>query len=145
MAWFEGAKGAIVLLAGTGALSLVHGKALAIAAAFIERLHLNPAHHYPLILLKAASEVTDTRLWLLAGGAGFYALVRFVEAYGLWRARTWAEWFAAISGAIYIPFEVYELFSNANWLITVALVVNMLVVAAMVNVLVQTRRSTSAG
>ena len=141
VAWFEAAKGAVVLLAGTGALSLVHGRALGIAAALIERLHLNPAHRYPLILLKAASEVTDVRLWLLAGGAALYALVRFVEAYGLWRARTWAEWFAAISGAIYIPFELFELARDASWLIFVALLVNMLVVAAMINVLVQTRRS----
>ncbi len=133
-----------MLLAGTGALSLVHGRALAIAGALIERLHLNPAHHYPLILLRAASEVTDTRLWLLAGGAALYALVRFIEAYGLWHARTWAEWFAAISGAIYIPFEVFELVRDASWLIVVALLVNMLVVAAMVNVLVQTRRRKRA-
>ena len=141
MAWFEAAKGAVVLLAGTGALSLVHGRALSIAATLIERLHLNPAHQYPLILLKAASQVTDVRLWLLAGGAALYALVRFVEAYGLWRARTWAEWFAAISGAIYIPFEIYELLRDARWLVTIALLVNALVVAAMINVLVQTRRS----
>ena len=144
MAWFEGAKGAVVLLAGTGALSLVHGRALAIAGALIERLHLNPAHHYPLILLKAASEVSDTRLWLLAGGAALYALVRFIEAYGLWHERTWAEWFAAISGAIYIPFEVFELLRDASWLIVGALLVNALVVAAMVNVLVQARRRERA-
>ncbi|MCZ7627423.1 MAG: DUF2127 domain-containing protein [Candidatus Methylomirabilis sp.] len=41
--------------------------------------------------------------------AAGYASVRFVEAYGLWLERRWAEWFAAVSGGIYIPFEIYEL------------------------------------
>ena len=35
--------------------------------------------------------------------------MRFTEAYGLWHAREWAEWFALLSGAAYMPFEVYEL------------------------------------
>ena len=39
-----------------------------------------------------------------------YTLVRLVEAYGLWRLRAWAEWFAIISGMFYLPFEIYEIF-----------------------------------
>ena len=38
-----------------------------------------------------------------------YSAIRFTEAYGLWRERRWAEWLSAVSGAIYLPFEIYEL------------------------------------
>jgi uncharacterized membrane protein (DUF2068 family) len=60
-----------------------------------------------------------------------YALVRFIEAYGLWRARRWAEWLAAVSGAIYVPFELYELSRGLSWLKLAALTANLAVVAFM--------------
>ena len=61
-----------------------------------------------------------------------YALVRFIEAYGLWRARLWAEWLAAASGAIYVPFELYELSRGVSWIKLAALAANLAVVAFMV-------------
>jgi uncharacterized membrane protein (DUF2068 family) len=73
-------------------------------------LRVNPDHHhYAQVFLNLADNVTDAKLWALAAGATAYSIVRFVEAYGLWHARAWAEWFALISGALYVPFEAYEL------------------------------------
>jgi hypothetical protein len=46
---------------------------------------------------------------LIAAGTGLYVLVRFVEAYGLWHYKEWAKWVSALSGEIYIPFELLEL------------------------------------
>ena len=43
---------------------------------------------------------------LLAATA--YVLVRFTEAYGLWKDRWWGEWLGALSGALYIPFELWH-------------------------------------
>ena len=60
------------------------------------------------------AEVTNTRLWLMAGFAALYATVRFTEAYGLWHGRRWAEWFAALSGAVYVPVELYELLARVT-------------------------------
>ena len=69
-------------------------------------LHVNPdRHHSAQVFLNLADNITDRKLWAMAGGAAAYSIVRFVEAYGLWRARAWAEWFALISGALYVPFE----------------------------------------
>ena len=53
--------------------------------------------------------MTDARLWLLAAAATAYALVRGVEAYGLWFERRWAEWFALVSAGLYVPVEIFEL------------------------------------
>ena len=50
----------------------------------------------------------------MAAGAFMYALVRFIEAYGLWNARVWAEWFAILSGCLYLPWEIYEIMAHAS-------------------------------
>jgi uncharacterized membrane protein (DUF2068 family) len=144
VALFEALKGAIVLIVGFGLLSFLGRDAEIFAERVINRLHLDPTHHYPQIFIKAMSEVTDTRLWLIAGFAALYATVRFVETYGLWHARRWAEWFAALSGAIYLPIEVYELIHRATWLKLATLVVNLAIVGYMVWLLTEARRERRA-
>ncbi len=109
VALFEAAKGAIVLLAGLGLLSLLHKDLQESAESVVRHLHLNPARHLPRVFVEAATKMTDKKLWLFAAGAFAYAAARAVEAYGLWRLRGWAEWFAIVSGGIYLPVEVYEL------------------------------------
>jgi uncharacterized membrane protein (DUF2068 family) len=54
--------------------------------------------------------------------------------------RRWAEWFAAVSGGIYIPFELYELFKGVTWLSLGALVVNVFIVGLMINALLRAHR-----
>jgi uncharacterized membrane protein (DUF2068 family) len=132
IALFEAAKGALVIVTGLGALSLIHQDAPKYAALLVHHLHLNPAKHYPQIFIDAAAHLTDTRLLTLATMAAAYGLIRIVEAYGLWQARRWAEWFAAVSGGIYIPFEIYEFIKGDTWLSAGAFAVNVLVVALMV-------------
>jgi len=144
IAVFEAFKGAVVLIAGFGMLSFLGRDADAFAAQLVHRMHLDAANHYPKIFIQAMSDLTNTRLWLLAGFAAFYAAVRFVEAYGLWHARRWAEWFAALSGAVYIPVEIYEIASRVTWIRITALVVNVIVVAYMVWLLTENQRKRAA-
>ena len=135
VALLEGAKGALVLLAGAGALSLVHRDVELLAIRLLEHLHLNPAKRYPQIFIDSAAKLTDARLWTLAAFAAAYGAVRLAEAYGLWRGKRWAEWLAAVSGGIYIPFELYELWVKPGWIPAVAFVVNVAIVALMVDAL----------
>ena len=139
VAYFEAAKGVVVLLAATGLLSLIHRDLQAAAAVFIEHSHLNPAAKYPQIFLDAASKLNDSRLLLLAAGAATYALVRLVEAYGLFFERAWAEVLAAASGAIYVPFEILALVRKPTWHAGVLFAVNVAIVAVMVRALVRRR------
>ncbi|HYD62074.1 MAG TPA: DUF2127 domain-containing protein [Noviherbaspirillum sp.] len=131
IALIEAAKGALVLLAGVGLLALVHHDLQRFAENLVAHAHLNPASGYPRIFLDLAKQLTDSRLQLLASGAGLYACVRFIEAYGLWQARPWAKWFAAASGGIYIPFELFELVERVTWVGLVSLVLNIAIVAFM--------------
>jgi len=128
---FEAAKGALVLLAGLGLLALIDRNVQAIAERIVRFSHLNPASHYPRIFVDAASHVTNRRLWFLAACAALYAIVRGVEAYGLWYERRWAEWFALIAGGLYLPLEVYELFHRATWIKVAVLSTNIGIVVYM--------------
>jgi len=135
IALLEAAKGALVLLVGFGLLSLVHHDVQRFAERLIAHAHLNPASRYPGIFIDWSGQLTDARLLLMAVGAAGYSLVRFIEAYGLWHGRRWAEWLAALSGGIYIPFEVFELYERVTWMGIGALVVNTAVVAFMLGCL----------
>jgi uncharacterized membrane protein (DUF2068 family) len=134
VAVFEALKGALVLGAGLGLLSLLHHDLQAAAERLVRHSHLNPAHHYPRIFIQAASHTNDARLRSLAALAFLYSVVRFIEAYGLWRMRAWAEWFAIIAGSVYLPVEVYEIFRRATWTRGIVLLTNLFIVVYLANV-----------
>lgn len=135
----EAAKGGLVLLAGFGIAAFSHQEAQHLAEQLVAHLHLNPAKTVPRVFLDLAQETASIRLWILAVGAALYALVRFVEAYGLWYGKRWAKQFAAVSGGIYIPFEIAELVSTHSVLAAAALILNVAIVALMLRELRQPR------
>ncbi len=132
VALFEAFKGALALLAAGGLFYFIPHNLRQIAVELVGRLHLNPGKRYPNVFLRIIEDTSNAQLWLIASLVVVYAVVRFVEAYGLWRLRAWAEWLAAVSGAIYVPFEVYELSRSVSWIKIGALVLNLATVAFMV-------------
>ena len=129
IAFFEALKGTLVVVAGFGLLALVHRDLEDLAERLVTHSHLNPASHYPRVFIEAAANTSDSRLRTLAALAFAYSAVRFVEAYGLWHMRAWAEWFAIASGCVYLPVEVYELVEKPTLIRAGILVLNALVVA----------------
>jgi len=144
VASFELAKGLIVLLAGCSVLFLVHKDTGDVADTFLRLLHISPDHHFAQVFLKWADNLTDTKLWAVAGVAIVYAMLRFVEAYGLWKARAWAEWIALVSGTLYLPFEVYKLVEHASLLHISVLIVNLAVVLFMAYLRLSARKARMA-
>jgi uncharacterized membrane protein (DUF2068 family) len=136
----EALKGAVVLLAAAGVISLVHENAQAVAEEVVRHFHLNPASRYPRIFLDALASLNSSRLWLFAAGAFFYSTVRFVEAYGLWRGRAWAEWLGVISGGLYIPLEIYELFRGGTLIKSVLFATNLVIVVFLTRALQRRRQ-----
>jgi uncharacterized membrane protein (DUF2068 family) len=129
IAAFEAAKGATALAASLGLLSLVHHDNLhQVLTALIERFGLNPGERYPAAVLRYADVLANTNLRSLVLLATAYVLLRFCEAYGLWYQRTWGQWLGAVSGALYVPFEVGHLIEKPTVAAVVVLVSNLLVV-----------------
>lgn len=139
VALLEAAKGMVVLLAGCGLFALVHRDLQALAEELVRHTHLNPASHYPRIFIAWAASVGNGHVAQMALAALAYAGLRLLEAYGLWRQRTWGELLAAASGAIYVPFEVAELARRPGALSLALLLLNLAIVAFM---LVNLRRRT---
>jgi uncharacterized membrane protein (DUF2068 family) len=145
VAVFEAAKGTVVIAAGLGLLSLLHRDAQHAAETIVRHLHLNPARHYPRVFIEAAARTTSSRLWLLAAGAFAYSAVRFIEAYGLWRLRPWAEWFAILSGGLYLPVEIYELVRHPTPLRAAILLGNAAIVGYLIHVRLAVRHPSRPG
>lgn len=144
IALFEALKGLAAIAASLGLLSLVHHDVRAIAYAVMGHFHVNPDAHFPQMLLNDISTLQNANLrqvMLLAWG---YAAIRLTEAYGLWRDKAWAEWLAAVSGAVYLPFELSHLLAHTTAINGVVLVGNLAVVAYMV-VRLWRRRKQDAG
>lgn len=139
VALLEGAKGALVLLAGFGLLTLIHHDLHAAAEQLVRHFHINPASHYPRIFLDLSVRMSDLKLWAVAVGAIFYAAIRFAEAYGLWKQRPWAEWFGLLSGGMYIPIELYEVVQGITWPKVTVLAVNGVIVVYLLGVVMRSK------
>ena len=143
VAFFEAAKGLIVLVVGLGLLRLVHKNLEGFAEQLIRFLHVTPGGRLSNLFVTAVGRTTDRNLWVIAGAAAVYAVVRFAEAYGLWYEREWAEWFALLSGSMYLPWEVYSLLRHPVLIKWVVLTINVAIVSYMLVLRVQAGRHRS--
>lgn len=141
IAVFEAGKGILVLLVEIGLLSLLHKDVAAVAEHAVRVLHINPEHRLSHVIFQAANRMTDAKLWALAGGAAAYSTVRFVEAYGLWHCRVWAEWFALLGGTLYLPWEIYEIIDRPTLLRFGILICNLVIVLYMLVIRLQAARA----
>jgi uncharacterized membrane protein (DUF2068 family) len=128
VALLEFAKGALVLAA---AISLHWIDPSDVAEAFLDFLHISPDHHFARMLFGLADKLGDITVWHVIALACAYSGLRFAEAFGLWRARPWAEWIALISGALYLPIEVRLLAHRVTLLHAGVFLVNVAIVLFM--------------
>lgn len=131
IALFEAAKGLAALAAVIGLLDLLHRDVHRLALALLWRFHLDPQTHYPSLLLHYADLLTTLNLRTLAPLALGYITLRLVEAWGLWKEKMWAEWLAALSGALYLPLEAGHLLHRPTLINGAVLLANLLVVGFM--------------
>jgi uncharacterized membrane protein (DUF2068 family) len=139
VASFEALKGGVVVLLLLIIFG-VHNRAEDIAENLLFHLHIDPDRRLSQVLLDAATRLSDTRLLTIAIAALSYSSVRFIEAWGLWNRRVWAEWFALLSGALYIPWEALKLAEHHTWVNILILTVNVGIVLYMLYVRLQAQR-----
>ena len=144
VAAFEFCKGVFVVLMGFCALALVHKDVWLIAESILALLHINTDRRSAQLFLDFADSVTDARLWAAVRIAFAYAALRFIEAYGLWKERTWAEWVALVSGSLLLPFEVRELMRGLNVLRCAFFLGNVAIVLYMLYVILANRRDAAS-
>ena len=128
IASFEALKGIAVLAGSAGLLSLVHHDVRHLVHELIAHLGMNPDGHYPAVLLHYADllENSNLRFLILLGLA--YGSLRFIEAYGLWNDLAWGKWVGALSGGLYIPFEVQHIIREPSTIGGLVLTMNVCIV-----------------
>ena len=140
VASIEFCKGVFVTLMGFCALALVHKDLWAIAEIILAILRIDTDRRSAQLFLDFADSVTDARLWAAARFAFAYSSLRYVEAYGLWHERTWAEWVAFVSGTLLLPLEIRELFRGLTILRVGLFVGNLALILYMLYVILENRR-----
>jgi uncharacterized membrane protein (DUF2068 family) len=128
VAIFEAGKGTIALVAGIWLLTLRHKDMSHIAERLLRALHIAPHRHLSQRVMGAAEKLDPHTIWIIFAGVVIYVIVRFVEAAGLWLEKEWAEWFALLSGCLYIPWELYALAQHATALKWGIFAINLLIV-----------------
>lgn len=128
IAVFEAAKGVLALGVALWMFTLMHKDKVGMAERLLDALHISPDRHFYQRALHFAEHITDRNLWIFIFGILVYTTIRFFEAAGLWLEREWAEWFALLSSALYLPWEIYELQRHQNWIRWSILGVNVVIV-----------------
>jgi uncharacterized membrane protein (DUF2068 family) len=141
VATFEAAKGVAVLALGIFLL-FVHTHAEDFISSLLFHLHIDPDRAVSHALLNAAQKLSDARLLTIAAAMLSYVTVRFVEAWGLWNRRVWAEWFALLSGTLYLPWECLKLAERLDWERAGVLAINVVIVLYMLYVRIASCRPT---
>jgi uncharacterized membrane protein (DUF2068 family) len=144
IALFEAAKGVLALAAGCGLISLRHTDLHAAVDAFLLRHGINPETHYRRLFIESVARATHQHAGQIIAIAFVYAAIRFVEAYGLWREKHWAEWFAVISAGIYLPLEINHLLRHATQLMIVVTLLNVVIMLYLAKLLMQQRAERKA-
>jgi uncharacterized membrane protein (DUF2068 family) len=123
-------KGVVVLICAVAVIALLKRDFDLEEAAqnLLYMLQIDPEKRLSLLFVDAAGRVQDSNLMLIGAAASLYGLMRFVEGYGLWRKRVWAEWFALLSGLVYLPLEIRELLHGSTVFKWLVLVTNIVIV-----------------
>jgi len=129
IAIFETIKGIAAFAALIGVLDLMHHDVRHLAIELIGRFGLNPNAHYPSMLLHYADLLPNADIHSLVILASAYILVRLLEGYGLWNELAWGEWLGALSGGLYVPFEVGHLIHRPSVIIAIVLAGNIFMVS----------------
>jgi uncharacterized membrane protein (DUF2068 family) len=132
IAIFEAVKGIAAFAAVIGVLELMHRDVRHLAMELIGHFGLNPDARYPEIILHYADLLPGANVRSLVVLASAYILVRLAEAYGLWNDRAWGEWLGALSGGLYIPFEITHMMHRPSIINAAVLGGNIFVVGFLV-------------
>jgi uncharacterized membrane protein (DUF2068 family) len=140
IAAFKLLKGFALLAMGIGALRLLHTNVAAMLEHWINVFRVDPHNHFINLLLEKLSILDDRRLKELSAGTFVYSAIFFTEGIGLALRKRWAEYFTIITTSSLLPLEIYELARHASAGKILALLINLVVVAYLVNELRTSRK-----
>ena len=109
IAAFKFIKGLLLVVAGIGAIKVLHKDIADVATHWIEAIRIDPDNRHVHGIIVKLGLVDDRRLEELSVGSFFYAALFLTEGVGLWMKKRWAEYFTVIVTCSLMPIEIYEL------------------------------------
>jgi uncharacterized membrane protein (DUF2068 family) len=125
---FKLLKGVLLLGVGIGALGLLHKDVSEVAERWVNLLRFDPDNRYIHRMLEKLWSVDDRKLKEISAGTFVYAALFFTEGTGLLLKKRWAEYFAVIFTASFLPLEIYELLKRVSMTRSVVIAINALIV-----------------
>jgi uncharacterized membrane protein (DUF2068 family) len=132
IAAFKLLKACALMALGVGALKLLHKDVAAIAEHWINVFQVDPHNHFIDLLLTKLANLDDRRLKELSIGTFVYAGIFLAEGVGLALQKRWAEYFTIITTSSLLPIEIYELARRVSVGRSLALGINLAVVAYLI-------------
>ena len=120
------------MVAGFGALRLLHRDVGEVVSHWVDVLRVDPDNRFIHRLLIRAFSVTPKQLAAASAGTFVYSALLLTEGTGLLLRKRWAEYFTIISTTGLIPLEVYEINRHLTVTRILVLLVNVAIVIYLV-------------
>ena len=121
----EATKGLLAVLAASGLELLGPAPLQHFVRLLIARFQLDPDHG---AMAWLAGAISPDSVHFAAGAVFFYGALHLAEAWGLWRAKSWASWLGCLTAAAYLPFDVYALLRHPGGISLGVVAINLAVV-----------------
>lgn len=121
-------KAVVLLIVGLKLFTLVNVDIHAWALDLVTRHGIDAGNRFVQAALQRLIGVTEGQIVTYGVVAIVYSAVLLVEASGLWLQKRWAEYLTAVSTALLIPLEVYEIYERFTWVRIAILAINVFIV-----------------
>ena len=125
-------KALLFILAGLGALRLLHKDLVDMLTRFIVALHFDTDSHFVSLILEKVALISPHRLREISFFIFCYAALDIIEGTGLVLEKPWAEYLTLILTACFLPWEIFEIIRHLTWVKVVILMLNIAVVIFLV-------------
>lgn len=121
-------KGIILIIVGVKLLSLLNRDVAEWFGDFIARHNIDAENKYVHSLMEKLAGINNNQIMLFSVGSFLYAGLDFTEGIGLWFEKRWAEILTAVATAVFVPFEIYEIYERFTFVRVLILLVNLFVI-----------------
>src|SRR5258708_28257514 len=121
-------KGTVLIIVAFKLLTLFDRDVHTWAADFVTRHGIDIGNRYIQAGIERLVGIGNTQSVEFSVVALVYAGLLFTEGIGLWLQKRWAEYLTAISTALLIPLEVYEIYQRFTWVRIAILAINIFIV-----------------
>ena len=121
-------KATLLVVVAFNLLSLVDRDVHAWAADFVTRHGIDIGNRYVHAGLEKLVGIGNSQIVTWSSVAFFYSAVLLTEALGLWFQKRWAEYLTAISTALLLPVEIYEIYHRFTWVRITIFLINVFIV-----------------